>query len=116
MNGRKRPLSHPESIPPHHSPVYLGTPLVSFVSGNNFLTVCGTTQYKPLQRKQLRSRRNFNFCFSAEACPIEDDCFLREPGKLRGLAGFQLCRHPGGFVPFPVHLFSILRFHTYLTI
>src|SRR5882672_12595696 len=91
MNVRKRLVRRAESVCPDQPSIFLDTPAFAYVSASDLLAMCDTPQHKRFQGKQLRSRRKFDFCLAAEACPIEDDCFLREPSEFRSLAGFQLC-------------------------
>ena len=58
-----------------------------------------------------RSGRKFDLRLPAKACAIEDDCFLREPGELGSLAGFQPCHDARGLVQCPIDLFSRLGGH-----
>jgi hypothetical protein len=97
-----------KAVCPDEPSVFLDAPAIGYVSADHLLAVRGATQHEPLKGKQLGSGRNFDFCLPAKAPPIEDDCFLREPGEFRGLAGFQLCRNARGFVQRPIDLFSRL--------
>jgi len=53
------------------------------------LAVRRAAEHDPLEGEQLGSGRQFDFCLAAKACAIEADCFLREPGESRAVAGFE---------------------------
>src|SRR5262249_57557956 len=105
----KRFIRDVQAVRPDQPIILPDAPAIGYVSADHFLAVGGTTKHKPLEGKQLRSGRKVDVRLAADPCAIEDDCLLREPRELGGLAHFQPCRDSRGLIQSAIDLFGRLR-------
>src|SRR5579864_8679176 len=74
---RKDLVGDAKAVSPDQPTVSFHSPAVGYVAAGHDFAMCGTPQDKPLDGKQLCSRKEFDLCRPVKACPIENDGFLR---------------------------------------
>src|SRR5260370_8300288 len=68
---RKDLVGDAEAVGPYQPIVSFDAPTIRYLSTRHLLSVCDTTQHKPLNRKQLASRRKFAVRLPTKPSPIK---------------------------------------------
>ena len=66
---RKHLVGDAEAVRPDQPAVFLDAPAIGYVPADHLLAVRGASQHEPLESKQLRPRRELDFCRPAEGVP-----------------------------------------------